>query len=158
MHTALCDCSFITILLLAQRELRIEARVRSGVRHQTDVHAILTVNFGSQRTMISNTDERNYWARDCIDISEQIEVEYWAYKWDVPIARLIHAQRDVGPLIKDIAIELGRAVGKKPHASIRNIRKTEIKVAQHTRMPNVVLSWLESRDVSTYILSMRKNK
>jgi hypothetical protein len=69
--------------------------------------------------MTNYMEEEPYWARDSIDICKRCEVEYWSYKFGVPIGQLIQAHRDVGPLVKDIAVRIAatlRPVSRRPIA------------------------------------------
>ena len=40
---------------------------------------------------------------------EEIELQFWSEKWKIPIAGIERAIQKVGPLVKEVARELGRA-------------------------------------------------
>ena len=40
---------------------------------------------------------------------KEIELRFWSEKWKIPIAEIERAIEKVGPLVKDVARELGRA-------------------------------------------------
>jgi hypothetical protein len=44
-----------------------------------------------------------------IDVHEQYEVEYWSHKWNVSPDRLREAVSRAGPMVKDVARELGKS-------------------------------------------------
>ena len=47
--------------------------------------------------------------RDRIDVHERYEVEYWSHKWNVSPDRLREAVSRAGPMVKDVARELGKS-------------------------------------------------
>jgi len=60
--------------------------------------------------MADDKSKRDYRDRDRINISEPYEVEYWTKKWGVSRAQLETAHRKVGPMVSNIARELGKSV------------------------------------------------
>lgn len=42
-------------------------------------------------------------------IRKDFELPFWSVKWEIPVEEIARTIQEVGPLIKDVARELGRA-------------------------------------------------
>ena len=58
--------------------------------------------------MSDDKSKRDYHDRDRININEPYEVEYWTKRFGVTKDQLVAAHKEVGPMVKDIAKNLGK--------------------------------------------------
>ena len=57
--------------------------------------------------MVSDDDNKNI---SHIDLNNPVMVAYWAEKWGVSPLTVMNAIRKVGPLLRDVAVEVWKTV------------------------------------------------
>ena len=61
--------------------------------------------------MTTPKGKRDFHDRDRIDLTDRHEVEYWSKRWGISRDELASAAHKSGPMVRDVAAELGKTLG-----------------------------------------------